>query len=478
LLPPLIPRAVALARGAKAAHDHGIQLESAMKDLARLYERSKEVEEAKTRFFANVSHELRTPLALILAPVERMLQQPSLTPEERFDLELVAKNARLLRKQVDDLLDVARMESGRLAADYARLDLARLVRSAAEGFAGLAQERNTKLVVEVPEALEAQLDEDKIHRVLLNLLSNAFRATPPGGVVRVTLTRPSDTHALIVVADSGPGIAPELRTLVFERFRQLEGGPTGGSGLGLAIVRDFVELHGGSVVVEGAPEGGAALRVDLPLAAPAGTTVVTDAGVKHVERREARERAEQAAVEALTPTPAPALEHVDAGARARVLVVEDEVDMGELVRVVLHGEHHVVVARDGAHALALVDEMKEPPDLVITDLMMPRVDGADLVRALRARPSLDHTPVLMLTARTDEDVRVDLLRFGAQDYVVKPFSTEELRVRAKNLVATKRAGDVLRRELAESSADLASLAATLAATLADRKREAEAALAS
>ncbi len=280
-LPPLIPRALDLVRAAELSEERKRRLEATNAELERLYTQVRQLDQLKTEFFANVSHELRTPLTLILGPTERLLGSAGLAAEQRRLLETVALNARTLLKHVNDLLDVARLEAKRMEMHYAAADLARLVRVGAAHFEAVASERQIALSVEAPDSLPAEVDAGKVERVLLNLLSNAFKFVPDGGRARVSL-RAEGGNAILAVADSGPGVPPELRGAIFERFRQGEGGTArrqGGTGLGLAIARDFVALHHGTITVGTAPEGGALFIIVLPLKAPARARVEAAADV-------------------------------------------------------------------------------------------------------------------------------------------------------------------------------------------------------
>ncbi|MCO5168427.1 MAG: ATP-binding protein [Planctomycetes bacterium] len=426
----------------------------------RLLERLQELDRLKARLVANVSHELRTPLTLVLGTLERLLERRPADDPERDDLEVARRNASALLGLIQDLLDVSRLEAGALRADYAEVDLARLLREAVGLFEHAARDRGVRLVVDAPASLPAQVDPARVSRVIGNLLSNALKVVPDGGVVRCALSRREDARAALEVADSGPGVPPALRERVFDRFFQLEAGPAG-AGLGLAIVREFVALHGGAVTIHDAAEGGAAFVVELPLAAPPG--VVVRPPVPLPPGRAAPPPAEGAARGAPPPEGA-------ADERALVLVVEDQPELRELLTATLARDHRVVSARDGAEGLAAA--RARPPDLVITDLMMPRVGGAELIAALRATPPLADVPIIVLTARADDDLRVELLRQGVNDYVMKPVTLQELRARAGRLVAMKRAGDVLRQALAGARLDLVGLARELAR----RNRELDTAL--
>jgi signal transduction histidine kinase len=474
LLPALVPRLLALTRGAVAARDRGIELSVALEGLENMHETSKELERLKTQFFANISHELHTPLTLIIGPTERLLHAENLNGDQRRDAQLVLRNARTLLRHVNDLMDLSRLEAGKLEAHYGRSDLSKLLRLVAAHFDGLANERSMRYVIEAPETLPAELDAELVQRVLLNLISNSFKYTPIGGQIRVTLRELGNQRALIEVADSGAGVRPEHRELIFERFQQADASATrrfGGAGLGLAIVKDFVELHAGKVSVADAPEGGAVFSVELPIRAPENV---------HVRESWPSERSPSLLPEAsrmvldelwtrqhsgdsLLP-PSPAQE------RPLVLVVEDNPEVNRFVCRTLSVEYRTESAFDGRTGLEKA--LRLVPDLVLTDLLMPGMSGDQLVQAIRNSPELDDTPVVLLTARAEESVRVRLLREGAQDYVLKPFAPDELRARVANLISMKRARQVLQQELNGQMHDLE----LLAREVAHQKHELHAAL--
>jgi PAS domain S-box-containing protein len=446
------------------------QLEAALAELGTAYDKTKEAERLKTQFFANVSHELRTPLALILGPAEKLLTS-SLAVGPRRDVEVIARNARTLAKHVSDLLDVTKLEAGKMRLEPTEVDVAQLVRVVASHFDALAAEREVSYAVEAPPAMAASLDVEKLQRVLFNLLSNAFKFAPVHGSVRCTLRpgsadgAPLDRGFRIEVADSGPGVPSAQRLAVFARFARGDDETTrrvGGTGLGLAIAKEFAELHGGRVDLGDAPEGGALFTIHLPPRAPAGTSAAPPA-LEDLEY----------GLGVLEELRSPAVPVFARGGsdRPRVLVVEDNPDMSRFVGEVLSAEFEVVTAPDGEAGLA--SALAGPPDAIVTDLMMPRMTGDQLVRALREHRELDAVPVLVITARSDEALRVQLLQEGAQDYLMKPFVVGEVLARVGNLVEMKRAREVLQREVALQSRDVAALAAEVAA----RKRELEAALA-
>jgi PAS domain S-box-containing protein len=406
-----------------------VELTRKSEELQAAHEKLKEFDRLKTDFFANVSHELRTPLALILGPVRRQLANPELPSDERHDLEVVQRNAQTLLKHVNDLLDLSKLEAGRMVAYYSNVDLARLVRLVASHFDVLAAERQIHYSIEAPERLNAQVDAEKVQRVLLNLLSNAFKFTPSGGRIQVQLTA-EDQNLRIQVRDSGPGIPAELRQAIFERFRQADGTSTrrqGGTGLGLTIVKEFVDLHGGTIDLDEAPGGGARFAIAIPVGAPLGADL-----------HDAQSLDEEAAVQTvseLRPITASVAPQVATSAPT-VMVVEDNLEMNAFIAETLGRDYRVVTALDGQEGLAKA--MSCSPELIISDVMMPRLSGDEMVRELRTRPELADVPIIMLTAKADDQLRVKLLKNTVQDYIAKPFLAEELLAKATALINKRR----------------------------------------
>jgi PAS domain S-box-containing protein len=360
---------------------------------------------------------------------------------------VVARNGRTQLRHVDDLMDVSKLEANRMHVERVDTDLSRLSRFVASHFEVLATEKRVAYTLEIPEGIHAVVDPDKVRRVLLNLLSNAFKFTPGGGRVRLGL-RAAGRRVTIEVADSGPGIPEDMREAVFERFRQLNRGPGrryGGTGLGLSIVHDFVPFHGGTTSVTQAPEGGSLFVFDFPIVAPAGGAVPGIAAeATLVQEAEARQAAEDLRG---APSPPPPPEGATSG--ALILVVEDNPEMNRFICESLAPDHRVAPAFSGEEGLQRAIELG--PDLIVADIMMPGMGGDELVRAIRARDELDRTPIVPLTARADDDLRLRLLREGAQDYLTKPFAVEELRTRIDNLVSARRIEQALRRSEAMSS---------------------------
>ncbi len=470
-----------LAEGRNITEKKRAEAEIARKnqELQRLLDRLRELDEIKTQFFANVSHELRTPLALVLGPVERLLAEgSSLSEGQRRDLEVVRGNAAMLLKQVNDLLDISKLDAGRMGLDYVAVDFAAMLRRTASHFDALAPQREIAFVVDAPKTLRAEVDAAKLERVILNLLSNAFKFTPPGGRIRVTLVDPEPGRALLSVQDSGPGVPPESRNAIFERFRQADGSATreqGGTGLGLAIARDFVELQGGTIGVVDAPGGGALFQVEIPLRAPQGTPVreARDPGEVRVQALGGGSGLDGVLEELrrvdLGPEPEPAApDH-----RPTALVVEDNPELRRFIRQGLSDRFRVVTAADGAEGLEAARVHR--PDVIVSDIMMPRMSGDQMAAALREDPRLIDVPVLILSAKADDALRLRLLRGTVQDYLVKPFSAEELGARAQNLATLKRTRDVLRAEVHGQQRDIEALARAVASRNAELRDATEAA---
>jgi signal transduction histidine kinase len=466
-VPGLLARPAELEKAGEAWRKRVTELESSVKQLTQVCEAGREADLTKSRSIANVSHELRTPLTLILAPAERLLDQHNLTLDQRRDLSVIARSARTLRKHVNDLLDVARFEAGQLDLAYFETDAARLVRRAAAHFDAIAAERSVNFSVTGANDVRAELDPDKFERVLLNLLSNAFKVTPREGTIRCDVATSDRDELVLTVSDSGPGVPVADRARIFERFTQLdaEARKRGGTGLGLAIVREFVEAHRGTVAVSDAPEGGACFNVTLPLCAPPESSVrVGEFSLSGHTRAALDETLDELALgDGGSGT------MMSAG-RARVLVVEDNPEMNRFIREVLAAEFTVIGVLDAEAGEQAITEKQ--PDLVVTDLMLPGISGDDLIRRIRRQPTHANLPVLVLTAKPDEELRVSLLGEGSLDYLVKPFSAAELVARARNLVALKRTRDVLQNELDTQVRDLD----VLASELAQQKRELSSAL--
>lgn len=455
-LQPQIRETVAAARLSEARR---IELEAAHASLEALYRKVTGMDEMKTQFFANISHELRTPLALIVGPVERMRDDENLTADQHRALDSIRRNANSLQRQVNDLLDISKLEAGQLQLHYARLDMPAWIAPIVSEFDSAGAQRGLRLHAEVEAGLVAEVDPDMLERILINLLSNAYKFTPAGGTVSLALST-DGAQMLLKVSDTGPGISEGDRERIFERFHQADGSITrkhGGSGLGLAIVRDLVQLHGGSVEAGPAPGGGACFTMRLPR--QAGEAVQVDTGVQESGPVARLALESTLAMLAAVAPPERATPHLPD--RPTVLVVEDNPEMRSFIADTLGGSYNVSTAFDGEQGLEQAQVLR--PDLIVTDVMMPRMSGDQMMMALRKVTALAAVPVLLVSAKSDDALRVGLLQNGAQDFLIKPFLPSELLARAANLVSAKRTGDKLRAALASASSDVEELASELIA---------------
>ncbi|MFI6819448.1 SpoIIE family protein phosphatase [Micromonospora sp. NPDC050187] len=437
---------------------------------------------AKTTFFANVSHEFRTPLTLVLGPLEDMLADPDLPADHTERLTVMHRNALRLLKLVNTVLDFSRLESGRLVADYRPTDLADYTARLTSTFRSATERAGLRLTVDCPPLpAPVFLDRDMWEKIVFNLVSNAVKFTFDGEIrVRV---RAVPGGASLEVTDTGVGIPGDELPHVFERFRRVSGMRSRsheGTGIGLALVRELVGMHGGDVGVTSRVGGGSTFTVTLPFGSthlPADRVV--DGPARLPESPLARSYVSEAAFWSAEPAPAGGTGR--GGPRAgRILVVDDNADLREHVTRLLAFSWEVVAVADGVAALEAIETSRF--DLVLTDVMMPGLDGFGLVTALRANPRTRYVPIVLLSARAGSAEAVAGLSVGADDYLTKPFSGQELiaRVRA-NVELGQLRGQIIRRlraladaavavNTARSTADVVAVAARHALSLVDAAR--------
>jgi PAS domain S-box-containing protein len=431
---------------------------------ARAYEEEKRraealatLDRAKTAFFSNVSHEFRTPLTLMLGPVDDLLSEEGRLPEQaRQELLIVQRNGGRLQRLVNTLLDFSRIEAGRVRARYQPTDLAAFTTDLASVFRAATERAGLRLLVDcAPLPEPVFVDRGMWEKIVLNLLSNAFKFTFEGEIA-VGLRAGAGGRCVLEVRDTGTGIPEAEMPRLFERFHRIEnarGRTHEGSGIGLALVHELVRLHGGTIQATSRPGAGTTFTVTLP------------SGPGHL-RAEQVAKSDGSAVpvsgswfvgEALRwlPDAVPGGGEARVGAtvedapdrddrRPRVLVADDNADMRLYVARLLGERYRVTAAGDGEAALQAA--VQEPPDLILTDVMMPRLDGFQLMQRLRADPATRDIPIIMLSARAGEESRVEGMQAGADDYLVKPFGARELLARVSGNLQMAR----LRRETAEA----------------------------
>ena len=404
-------------------------------DEHRRAESLAELDRAKTTFFTNISHEFRTPLTLLLSPIEEALKLGALDGE---DLQLAYRNGRRLLRLVNGLLDFARIQAGRLKAQFVAVDLPRMTHELVSLFRSAAERSGLSLSIEA-DAMRSPvyIDRDMYEKIVSNLLSNAIKFTRSGGIA-VSL-RDHDDRVELVVSDTGVGIAQAELPRLFERFHRIGNSwsrTQEGSGIGLALLHDLVALLGGSVEARSVLGQGSTFTVTLPRSAAPSAEAFAAAdfrlgshGIALAEEA-ARWRHGEGTVELLQSS----FNEVDRAepSAERIIVVDDNEDVRTYLTRLLGERWQVQALGDGMQALEVAAQWA--PDLIVTDVMMPQLDGFGLLAALRKAPATRSTPVMLVSARAGEEARIDALRAGADDYVVKPFSARELVARVESLL--------------------------------------------
>jgi len=422
------------------------------------------LDRAKTEFFSNVSHEFRTPLTLMLGPLGDALAENGPDPVvQRERIEIAQRGALRLLRLVNALLDLSKIEAGRAVPVAVPIDLARLAREGAATFQSAIDRSGLELVVDVPaQETVIEADAGMVEKVLLNLLSNAYKFTLEG---RIELRLRVGETAVLEVSDTGVGIPADELPHLFDRFHRVAGArgrSYEGSGIGLALAHDLVTLHGGEISVTSTEGEGSTFRVELPLEQPGARPAPHPPGDDNGAQRDGF---------------ASEAEHWGEGERTivlpqrhegapEVLVVDDNADLRRYLSRLLEPEYVVRTAVDGADALAQIDE--RPPDLVLTDVMMPRLDGFALLAKLRENPRTGRLPVIVLSARAGEEATVEGLDAGADDYLVKPFSGPELLARVKANLEVTRLRDSLASGERARAREMEDVALTLQRSLLPR----------
>jgi len=444
------------------------ELAQANQHLREANTRLGELDTAKMAFFSNVSHEFRTPLTLLLGPLENALtRQPPLPTAE--EVASMHRNALRLLRLVNSLLDFSRIEGGRLRLRLAKTELGTFTAGLAGSFQSLMDEAGLAFTVDCPELPEAvYVDRSQWEKIVFNLISNAFKFTLSGEIeVRQHW---QESHVELSIRDTGTGIPEHELPHIFERFHRVadaQGRSFEGTGIGLALVDDLVKLHGGTVRVESVPGRGSTFTVSIPTGVPNGSAADVLGEPEQVEQRgvsaeqiEARQWLARGGDDAPSlPSPEgrhDAWQSTRAGLPpSRILIVDDNTDMRGYLRSLLAPHYEVVVASNGAEALAAIQGAR--PDLVLSDVMMPVMDGIELLNELKSNPATNTIPVVLLSARAGEEARLDGIETGADDYLVKPFATRELFARVATHLSVARLHQTAvdtARELAETRAHL------------------------
>jgi len=435
-------------------------------------ERLQELDHLKSRFFAGISHEFRTPLTLIGGPLHDMLEK-SHDGQEKPQIEMMLRNTQRLQRLVDQLLDLAQLDSGKMLLQARPVELAPFLQGLIAAFESHAQQKNLKLALRVDASLAGEmlyLDVDKMEKVMINLLANALKFTPSGGAVEVSVTKGED-HAdfaseqriEIRVRDTGAGIPAHILPHIFDyfyRYQRKDSRQETGSGIGLALAKELVELHHGKISASSQEGVGSEFVIILPLGKAhlkseeiASDTLDESDGNSRMSLKLGafvNDEQEQAAPDDDKPAKLP-----------KILLVEDNADMRRYLREQLQAQWHLLEATDGEAGLQ--QALAEIPDLIISDVMMPKMDGFELCRKLKTNELTSHIPLILLTARGSGESKLEGLELGADEYLTKPLVARELRLRVKNLINQQRKlRQRIRREISNPEMELAKLGVTSA----------------
>jgi signal transduction histidine kinase len=424
------------------------ELDEARAALERTVGQLRRSDRARNEFFTNVSHELRTPLTLILAPLDQLEAQLARAAVPVEDVRLIRRNTQVLLRQIDEILDFARLDADSLQPSPEAFDLAELARDLMAAIRPAGERKHLSLELAADGPLPVHLDPKLVRRVLINLLGNAVKYVDDGARVRLSASREGD-QVRLSVEDDGPGIPPEQQARIFERFQRVldsRGRAIQGTGLGLAMVKEIVELLHGELHLDSAPGQGATFTVWLPREV---------AGVEGARSPLVPEPLDEllAPLEAEAAGPAEAEEQW-AGRDARVLLVEDNEEMRTFLARLLGARFEVLTAASGEEGLARAKEVA--PDAVVSDVMMGGLDGYTLCSRLKADPVTRGVPVLLVSARHGADAALEGFRAGAADYVVKPFSAPELLARVEAQIRIRRMGLALVRMEKQNTVGLLS----------------------
>lgn len=400
-----------------------VQRDKIKRDAAKL----READELKTRFFANISHELRTPLTLVLSPMETILQSNELSNRNFTYLKLMQQNGKKLLRRINELLELSRLGAKKLEIKETPTNIYKLTKQITSSYEGAANLKQIELdyINEINSEINLKLDYPKVEMILSNYLSNAIKFTPTKGTITAHVSKVKN-NLQISVKDTGVGIPKESLTQVFERFYQVKRESyKEGTGIGLALCKELAELHGGKVWVESEIGQGSTFFVQLPYKetfAKVETKIVIE--TKAIEPKDS-----SIAVTKITKLNRPT-----------ILVVEDNSDLRHYVQLLLSDSYNIITAKNGKEALELLIQNDEQaikhrqPSLIISDIMMPVMDGMTFLKELKKSDEFRHIPVIMLTAQKHTNIKLDALRIGVDDYLTKPFQANELLARVSNLI--------------------------------------------
>lgn len=424
-------------------------------------EKMHEVDQLKSRFFANISHEFRTPLTLLLGPLDKLMAEPAYA-QERSLFSMMQRNAQRLLHLINQLLDLSRLEAGRMKADVKAGAIVPFLKSIGLSFTPLAERQQISYHFQYPnDHPVVYFDADKLEKIITNLLSNAFKFTPTGGCITFSaqlhaaeksittpVQKPQDAADLslleLKVEDSGVGMTEEQLAHVFHRFYQADDSQQGieGSGIGLSLVRELVELYGGEVTATSKAGEGSCFTVKLPLWQASFAEIIVDQQTTANGKEQLLPSAASGyesngkSIDEDTPPDGAAPEEAPLDGAPLILIVEDNADVRAFIRENLQAVYQLMEAADGVQGYQQATE--QIPDLILSDVMMPKMDGVELCAKLKADEKTAHIPVILLTAKASGGDKIEGLKTGADDYIIKPFKADELLVRIKNLIESRK----------------------------------------
>ena len=411
-------------RHQKALLEQNRELEEQRDREKELNKRLQEATQSKLMFFTNVSHDLRTPLTLISEPVAQIADADNLTPQQNALIKIADKNVRILKRLINQILDFRKYENDKLSLNLTEIDLGKALEDWTESFYALSRNRQIKLSFRKPQtgiASNMAVDSEKIERVVFNLISNAFKYTRPGGDITVAYDM-TDTDFVLSVADTGEGISQRDLGNIIDRFFQVDRVHPNGSGIGLSLSKAFVEMHGGTISVESTLNKGSVFTVSLPIRHVAETPEEYTAGITESDIASELE-------------PVKTTVEID-DSKPVLLVIDDNRDIQALISELMGNDYNIMTADNGREGIQKA--VKYIPDLIICDVMMPVMDGLECCRRLKEEVTTSHIPVLMLTACSMDEQRVQGYDSGADGYLSKPFSSKVLMSRCASLIANRK----------------------------------------
>ena len=400
------------------------QVEREKKDLQ--LEKAQEIEKAKNTFFTNISHEFRTPLTLIKGPAQNLLAEFSSRPSAKKQLQLIQHNADVLLKLINQLLDLAKLESGTVGVNAVKVDLNAFLNMLIDSFSSHAKEKGIDLIDDLPEIrYHVSLDKDKVETIITNLLGNAVKFTSSNGRVHLNAKieladSPGVGQLIVTVSDTGIGIPAGEQANIFERFYQVHAGGAHnvlGSGIGLSLVKELTELLGGTLTVRSEPGKGSEFGVTLPVEIISAT--------KEDESVASREVLDVVGADEIRE---------DSG-KTKLMVVEDNTELRSFIISSFNDDYSFCEAGDGKEAIEIA--FQEIPELIISDVMMPEMDGIAMTAKLKKDIRTSHIPIILLTAKATDEAKISGLNMGADDYLVKPFNNDELILKVRNMIASR-----------------------------------------